>query len=100
MQARLPRAIVVRHKQPYRAPDAAAFLRAPVPDYVIRLMDRGCTARYGYFDPDKVSRLVSKLRAQLERGAGAVSQRDNMSFMGVLSTQIWHALFVDNDTLQ
>jgi len=99
MRDRLPRNIVARHKQPYRAPDAAAFLRTPIPDYVDRLLDRACIARYGYFDPDKVCRLVSKLRGQLERN-GAASQRDNMSFMGVLSTQIWHALFVENSALQ
>lgn len=95
MKARLPPNIVVRHKQPYRAPDAAAFLHAPIPEYVERLLSRACLSRYGYFDPDKVARLVSKLRSTLQRGRGAVSQRDNMSFMGVLSTQIWHALFVE-----
>ncbi len=44
---------------------------------------------YGYFDPDKVTRLMAKLRK-----AKVPSARDNMAFVGMLSTQLWHAQFV------
>jgi asparagine synthase (glutamine-hydrolysing) len=45
---------------------------------------------YGYFDPDKVARLVAKLRR-----SKAPAVRDNMAFVGILSTQLWHAEFID-----
>jgi len=89
MRGALPASILNRHKQPYRAPDAAAFLRPGVPEYVKELTSESAIARSGYFDSSKVSRLITKL----SRSKGA-SARDNMAFIGVLSTQIWHATFV------
>lgn len=94
IRSRLPATIVNRHKQPYRAPDAAAFLGPQAPDYVNELMARERLARYGYFDPEKVSRLMSKLKR-----AKTPAARDNMAFVGVLSTQLWHAQFVDGQSV-
>jgi asparagine synthase (glutamine-hydrolysing) len=90
MRPDLPPSIVQRHKQPYRAPDAAAFLQGEGPDYVNQLLGRQCLAGYGYFDPDKVGRLVAKLRRSRVHAA-----RDNMAFVGILSTQLWHRQFVE-----
>jgi asparagine synthase (glutamine-hydrolysing) len=90
MRPDLPPSIVQRHKQPYRAPDAAAFLQGEGPDYVNQLLGRQCLAGYGYFDPDKVGRLVAKLRRARVHAA-----RDNMAFVGILSTQLWHRQFVE-----
>ncbi len=91
MRDALPASIVGRTKQPYRAPDAASFLGADrTADYVNELTGRDMLLRYGYFDPDKVSRLVAKLE---RTKAGA--PRDNMAFVGILSTQLWHAQFVE-----
>ena len=89
MRERLPAAILQRHKQPYRAPDAAAFVGSQPPEYVTELMSPQGIARYGYFDPDKVVRLVAKLQR-----AKVPAARDNMAFVGILSTQLWHAQFV------
>lgn len=94
MRSRLPAEIVSRHKQPYRAPDAAAFLSPEAPEYVNELMCRERLARYGYFDPHKVERLVAKLRR-----AKTPAARDNMAFVGVLSTQLWHAQFVERQSV-
>jgi asparagine synthase (glutamine-hydrolysing) len=90
MKADLPPSIAQRTKQPYRAPDAAAFLQGATPDYVNQLMGRESLARYGYFDPDKVGRLVAKLQRARVNAA-----RDNMAFVGILSTQLWHRTFVE-----
>ena len=90
MRADLPPSILKRPKQPYRAPDAAAFLQGAMPDYVNQLLGRETVARYGYFDPDKVGRLVAKLSR-----ARVPAARDNMAFVGVLSTQLWHRQFVE-----
>jgi asparagine synthase (glutamine-hydrolysing) len=89
MRSRLPASILQRHKQPYRAPDAAAFIGVGAPDYVNELMGREAIARYGYFDAEKVSRLTAKLAR-----ARVPAARDNMAFVGILSTQLWHAQFV------
>lgn len=86
----LPPSIAQRVKQPYRAPDAAAFLQDGAPDYVNQLLGRNCLAGYGYFDPERVGRLVAKLRH-----ARAIAARDNMAFVGILSTQLWHRQFVE-----
>ncbi len=93
MSRSLPASIVQRHKQPYRAPDAAAFMRPGAPDYVNELTSRETIARYGYFDPDKVAKLTAKLMR-----AKAPAARDNMALVGILSTQLWHARFVAGHT--
>jgi asparagine synthase (glutamine-hydrolysing) len=94
MGRRLPASIVDRHKQPYRAPDAAAFLAPGAPEYVNELMGRERLERYGYFDADKVERLVAKVKR-----ARTSAPRDNMAFVGVLSTQLWHTLFVERQSV-
>lgn len=94
MAGKLPAAILARHKQPYRAPDAASFLQAEAPEYVTELIGRDAIVRHGYFDPDKVALLVAKLRK-----TRAATPRDNMAFMGILSTQLWHARFIAGHAL-
>jgi asparagine synthase (glutamine-hydrolysing) len=89
MKDRLPPGIINRFKQPYRAPDAAAFFSGQLPEYVKDLTSAESISSFGYFDPVKVSRLMAKL----ERSK-APAARDNMAFIGILSTQIWHATFV------
>lgn len=95
MKDRLPRSILKRDKQPYRAPDAAAFLGPAAPDYVNELMGRTALLKYGYFSPEKVGRLLAKLQR-----AAVPSARDNMAFIGILSTQIWHSTFVNGQVVE
>ena len=87
----IPRDIVQRHKQPYRAPDIAAFFSGKTPDYVHELLSKDCLSRYGYFDAKKVSLLIAKIKA-----GHAIGFKDNMAFIGILSTQVWHSLFIEN----
>lgn len=87
----LPRSIVKRYKQPYRAPDIPAFFNTKVPDYVQELLSENILTRYGYFDAGRVSRLVKKIKA-----GRAIGYKDNMALVGVLSTQVWHYHFVEN----
>ena len=86
----LPRSIVERPKQPYRAPDSESFLHAGAPEYVEALLAPTAIARAGYFEPRAVRRLVQKCRNPL----GPVSAGDNMAFIGILSTQLLHSSFV------
>ncbi len=90
MASYLPDSIRKRSKQPYRAPDAAAFTTPQAAEYVDELLSPGRLRNYGYFDPAKVALLHRKVR----RGAGA-GYRDNMAFVGILSTQAWHYHFVE-----
>lgn len=87
----VPRAILERPKQPYRAPDAASFFAPGAPDYVAALLDEAALREAGLFDPASVARLVTKCRDGLQ--GGPLGNADNMAFVGVLSTQlVWHEL--------
>ena len=48
-------------------------------------------ADYGYFDAAQGRRLVEKLKP-----AGARGEKDNMAFVGVLSTQLLHHVFIED----
>jgi asparagine synthase (glutamine-hydrolysing) len=87
----LPASVVRRNKQPYRAPDIAGLVNPAPPDYMRELMSEEVVARYGYFDPKKVGLLFRKAVS-----GRAVGNRDNMAFVGILSTQILHYLFIEN----
>lgn len=86
----VPESIINRHKQPYRAPDSSSFINSNTPAYVEELMSESKVGEYGYFNPVKVKLLVNKVRK-----GRAIGFKDNMTFMGVLSTQLWHYLFIE-----
>ena len=82
----LPRSVVNRVKQPYRAPDAAAFfVDGRLESAAAEALSPTRLAAHGYFDPSLVSRLIEKCRS-----GGAVGFADNMAFVTVLSTQLLH----------
>ncbi|MBI3776882.1 MAG: asparagine synthase (glutamine-hydrolyzing) [Gammaproteobacteria bacterium] len=88
----LPASIVSRSKQPYRAPDIPAFFHDGVAlDYVDALLADDVIKRYGYFDAQKTGFLLKKIRA-----GRAIGYKDNMALVAILSTQMWHHLFVEN----
>lgn len=87
----LPKEIVGRVKQPYRAPDAPCFFAngKPLP-YVEDLLSSERIRRAGYFDASVVGRLVEKCRAGRAIGFG-----DNMALVGVISTMLLHEQFIE-----
>lgn len=89
----LPPMISNRVKQPYRSPDSASFVGSNEPDYVEGCLSTTELAANGWFDPRAVDKLVRKCRTQAHAGF-----RDNMAFVGVLSTQLWHREFVSGAT--
>lgn len=91
MRRYLPETILSRYKQPYRAPDIASFMGGKAPEFVTELMSETHLRRVGLFDAAKTARLVQKAQQGRARG-----NKDNMAFIGILSTQLWHHLFVDN----
>ncbi len=52
-------------------------------------MSRANVANAGYFDAGLVGRLVDKCDKLASTGF-----RDNLAFVGILSTQVWHEAFV------
>lgn len=88
----VPNEIIARPKQPYRAPDAPSFFGASAPAWVAELTSEAALKRAGIFEPRAALALISKCRG---RTADAVfSNADNMSVVGLLSTQLLHSHFV------
>jgi asparagine synthase (glutamine-hydrolysing) len=90
MKDHLPRQVLQRPKQPYRAPDIPAFFSAHTPAYVDELLSAEKIKSYGYFDAQKVGLLVKKA----SRGK-SIASKDNMALVGVLSTQLCHYFFIE-----
>ena len=88
----IPQEILARKKQPYRAPDALAFLGRRTPDYVEDLLDAPALADAGLFEAEPVARLWKKCKSR--SAAGQFSNSDNMAVVGILSTQLVHHYFV------
>jgi len=91
----LPREIVQRPKQPYRAPDASSFYdvdsHTARETYIDEMLSAERLRTDGIFIPEAVSRLVAKARQTVTLGL-----RDNMSLVGILSTQLLVDQFVRN----
>ena len=80
----IPESIRKRHKQPYRAPEASSFLsKASGLEYVDELLNPEHVRKSGIFNPTAVQNLIAKFR----RGQ-AIGIKDNMAFLGILSTQL------------
>jgi asparagine synthase (glutamine-hydrolysing) len=91
----VPANILRRPKQPYRAPDAAAFFFSRRrPDWVEEMTSPEAIREAGVFDPARVAALLEKCEARAGRGLG---NTDNMRVLAVLSTQLTHRHFVAGD---
>ncbi|MFM8356726.1 MAG: asparagine synthetase B family protein, partial [Gammaproteobacteria bacterium] len=86
----LPSSVLNRHKQPYRAPDIQAFFAAgQLPEWVESELAPNAVRDAGIFNEDTVGLLLRKIR---RRQSG--SARENMAFLGILSTQVWWRQFL------
>lgn len=85
----VPASIVRRKKQPYRAPNAAAFLGSTEPEWVQAVTSPAALRDAGLFDGASVAALFSKLRSAFARDAAfEPSNADDMAVVAVLSTQL------------
>jgi asparagine synthase (glutamine-hydrolysing) len=87
----VPREIIDRKKQPYRAPDALSFVDSNAGgggDYVEEMLSEREVAAAGVFDPRAIAQLWGKCKARASEGQ--FSNFDNMAIVGVLSTQLVH----------
>ncbi len=79
----LPEPILQRPKQPYRAPDGDSFATPTSPGYVAEVLAPQHIMRDGIFDPSPVQHLAEKFRS-----GRAMSVKDNMAMVGVVSTEL------------
>lgn len=79
----IPPAILQRPKQPYRAPDAASFIGPMGRAMVAEALSPAALAAAGFWLPER----VAALRRKWEAGR-LTSARENMAFIGLLSTQL------------
>ncbi len=91
----VPAAIVGRKKQPYRAPDALAFVGTEGndkrPAWIGDALSEAAIADAGVFEAKAVTQLWRKCT---EMSLTQLSNADNMAVVGVLSTQLLHEHFV------
>jgi len=93
MRSELPREIIDRVKQPYMAPDSNSFTQPDSPAYVNDILSEAMLNKFGLFEPDFVAKLKDKC-ARLSHAH--LSFKDNMSFIGILSTQLFADMFIHN----
>ena len=89
----LPKEIVSRSKQPFRAPNALSFFGPKSPGYISEVFSEGAIRCSNLFDPAATLRLFDKCRAQAATDK-EVSNTDNMALIGILSTQLLHHQFI------
>lgn len=91
----LPREILERPKQPYRAPDAACFTGPDAPEWVRAVTTEAALKEVGVFDVAAATALLEKARRVAAKGGDAAfSNADNMAVVGLLSTQVLHQRLV------
>ncbi len=89
----LPKQIARRRKAMFRAPFDSFHIDNP-PAFVNQLFSKESLRRAGYFDPDSVILWRQEFKQMSRRSAGRLSIE--MGLAGVLSTQLWHHLFIDS----
>jgi len=92
MKGKIPESILKRHKQAYRAPIHTSFIGAEAPGYVSEMLNEHTIRSLGYFDPAKVNKLVDKIGLN-----GQVTEVENMALAGILSTQLLHHFFIQDN---
>ncbi|OGU55539.1 MAG: asparagine synthase (glutamine-hydrolyzing) [Ignavibacteria bacterium RBG_13_36_8] len=85
----LPVSVVHRAKQPYRAPISQCFAKN---NFASSMLNNDVIKRYGYFDPESVEQLLNKFKAQNWKN---ISERDDMSLVGIISMQLLHYHFIE-----
>jgi asparagine synthase (glutamine-hydrolysing) len=90
----LPREVLRRPKQPYRAPEVRSFLDTSSGrlrhDYLEELLSPESLRASGIFHPDAVRSLVERLRKQ----PNAPTVRDGMALTGAVSMQLLYHQFI------
>jgi asparagine synthase (glutamine-hydrolysing) len=89
----LPMPVVRRPKNPYRSPDAAAFLQGPSVDWLDDLLSPSNLADSAVVEPGLSGRFVQRMK---QVAPDAISPREDQAFVLLISTLLLEALFVKN----
>lgn len=93
MADEIPPEVTKRVKQPYMAPDSNCFVQDDSPEYVAEMFSEPMINEAGLFNAAGLTRLVRKCRRLADKH---LSFRDNMAFVGALSTQLlWYHFVKD-----
>ena len=87
----VPPSILNRKKQPYRAPDALAFV-GKSQGFIDDLLAPAAVKDAGVFEPRAIEVLWKKCKKRAAEGQ--FSNVDNMGLVGAISTQILHNQFI------
>ena len=87
----LPENIVLRPKNPYRAPIQQSLLTEGNFDFLNDTLGEASLQAAGYFNAQKVKALTKKLAAQKN-----INEVDGMAIAGIVSTQIIHDQYIQN----
>jgi len=93
----IPDQIINRPKQPYRAPDAIAFVGTEAPEYVDELFADSALRSAGLFDVEAVRGLYAKCKDRAASPEAVFSNTDNMGLVGILSTQLVVDQFINHN---
>ncbi|WP_430934283.1 asparagine synthase (glutamine-hydrolyzing) [Saccharicrinis sp. 156] len=86
----IPKSVLKRPKQAYRAPIAQALLNDKT-GFVDEYLSATKLNEAGVFDAASVGKLMTKLRKNT-----TINEVDNMALMGMLSTQVLYELYIKN----
>lgn len=87
----LPESILQRKKQPYMAPDIRSFFADAEPDYLEYYLSKSLVKEAGLFKYKSVEKLINKCRKKGKQGF-----KENMAFVGILSSQILYEKMIKN----
>ena len=95
----IPDSVRERKKQPYRAPDAVSFVGGGTKEWVRDILSPDAVRDAGVFNPKAVAQLLKKCE-RLGDTPHRYSNTDNMSLVGVISTQLIYKQYIEGESLQ
>ena len=90
----LPKSVLQKPKQPYRAPDLSAFLGSRDADYTEMLFSERELAKMPFLNGVFCQQFLKKVR---NAPPGGSSQRENQAFILLLSVALLHRYFVERE---
>ncbi|MDC0584588.1 asparagine synthase (glutamine-hydrolyzing) [Bacteroidales bacterium] len=88
---KIPKSVIQRSKQAYRAPISDAFLNDNAPEYIKDLLSKEMFDKVNIFNYDTLNPLFEKMKAQ-----ELTSEIDNMTLVGVISSHLLYHHFIEN----
>ncbi len=88
---KIPFDIFKRPKQAYRAPISNTFLEEKNNELIISSLSKKAINKTGLFNYNHVNNLVNKISK-----SGEANEIENMAFIGILSTQLLHKIFIED----